>query len=222
MSRINSREAKRAHILDAAERLLRADHTADFSMRELASEAAVSFATPFNSFGSKTAIMHALSARRIDAMFARVAASAQEDDAISRVLTAFDIAVAVLLEEPAVNRQVIGSLGSPTTEPGRVADHSRALWTAALGDCTGIRADLRNMAAVSLPTHLAIGFRGCISFWVAGEIADQDLHDHARSVAAALLLGFAHPDTRHRLMAMLIAAPQAPAPRMTPASEKQT
>ena len=48
-------------MLDAAERLLR-DGNAEFSMRDLAAEAGVSFATPFNQFGSKPAIMQALSA----------------------------------------------------------------------------------------------------------------------------------------------------------------
>jgi AcrR family transcriptional regulator len=52
----------RERVLDAAERLL-AQGSAGFSMRELADEAGVSFATPFNQFGSKAAIMLALSAR---------------------------------------------------------------------------------------------------------------------------------------------------------------
>ena len=56
----------RARILDAAEHLMR-QGKADFSMRDLASEAGVSFATPFNHFGSKAGIMQALSGRRIDA-----------------------------------------------------------------------------------------------------------------------------------------------------------
>ena len=43
-------------VLDAAKRLL-AGGSAAFSMRELAEEAGVSFATPFNQFGSKAAIM---------------------------------------------------------------------------------------------------------------------------------------------------------------------
>ena len=42
----------RERVLAAAERLL-ADNRHEFSMRELAADAGVSFATPFNLFGSK-------------------------------------------------------------------------------------------------------------------------------------------------------------------------
>jgi AcrR family transcriptional regulator len=167
-------------------------------MRELAAEAGVSFATPFNNFGSKTAIMHALSARRIDAMETRFAASPSASDVVSRVLMAVAIAVDVLLEEPTVSRPVIGSLGSPTTEPGHVADRSRALWAMAITGLTGVRADLATIAQRRLPDFLALGFRGCLSFWVAGEIADAELHRRARAMAAALLLGFA--DMKHHAL----------------------
>jgi AcrR family transcriptional regulator len=76
-------EPVRQRVLDAAERLLR-DGKAEFSMRDLASEAGVSFATPFNQFGSKPAIMHALSARRIDAMLTRLSETPQPQHAADR------------------------------------------------------------------------------------------------------------------------------------------
>jgi len=124
-------------------------------------------------------------------------------DATTRILAAFNIAVVVLLEEPAVTRPVIGSLGSPTAEPGRVADRSRALWATALGDLVGIREELSAVARCNLPDYLAMCFRGCISFWVAGEIADQDLPARARAAAAALLLGFAQPEVQDQLTEIL-------------------
>jgi hypothetical protein len=46
---------------------------AEFSMRDLAAEEGASFETPFNQFGSIGPIIHALSARRIDAMMAHFA-----------------------------------------------------------------------------------------------------------------------------------------------------
>jgi AcrR family transcriptional regulator len=67
-------EPVRQRVLDAAETLLR-QGKAEFSMRDLAAEAQVSFATPFNHFGSKAAIMQALSARRIEEMGARYRAA---------------------------------------------------------------------------------------------------------------------------------------------------
>src|SRR4051812_37568164 len=107
-ARLNIRgEPLRQRVIDAAERLLRGGK-ADFSMRDLAAEAEVSFATPFNQFGSKAAIMHALSGRRIDVMEARFLAALPAGDAAHRVLLAVDVAAAVMLEEPGVNRAVMG------------------------------------------------------------------------------------------------------------------
>ena len=100
-------EPLRQRVMDAAERLLRRGK-ADFSMRDLAAEAGVSFATPFNQFGSKAAIMHALSGRRIDTMAQRFAEMSAPADAAGRVLLAIDTAVEVMLEEPEINRAVMG------------------------------------------------------------------------------------------------------------------
>ncbi|AQS87926.1 short chain dehydrogenase [Neoasaia chiangmaiensis NBRC 101099] len=200
----HGRVATRDRILDAAEQLLRSGETADFSMRDLAGAAGVSFATPFNYFGSKAAIMQALSARRIGEMERRCAAMTMPGDAVGDaaacVLSAVGVAVAVLLEEPVVNRHVIGSLGGPQVEVGHVAERSRALWAAALGDFDGVRPALMAVARAHLPDYLALGFRGCISFWVAGEIGDADLPGRARAMAAAVLLGFVRDEGRAGLL----------------------
>ena len=126
-------EPLRQRVLAAAEALLRVGKT-DFSMRDLASEAGVSFATPFNQFGGKAAIMQALSARRIDTMLARFAMETPLPEALDRVLLAVDTAAAVMLEEPGVNRVVMGWLGSASQTPGRTLQHSAELWSLALGE----------------------------------------------------------------------------------------
>jgi AcrR family transcriptional regulator len=190
-------DANRERVLDAAERLLR--DGPDFSMRELAAEAGVSFATPFNQFGSKTAIAQALSARRIAAMIARLEQAPGCADAVGRVLAAVEIAVGVLLEDGAASRSVIGSLGMPTGAPGAVAADSRELWSMALDGLTGIDPDLAESASAHLPGRLALMFRGCLSFWAAGEIADADLLATARGGAATILLAFASPARRAAL-----------------------
>lgn len=170
-------------------------------MRELAAEARVSFATPFNHFGSKAAIMHALSAQRIDAMAGRFNSSEPGGDAADRVFIAVEMAAAVMLAEPAVNRAVIGTLGAATGEPGQVYLRSRALWAQALGDCSGLDPDLAELARSTLPDQLAVAFRGVLSFWTAGEIGDADLVRRARAAAASLLLGFLTPPRRASALA---------------------
>ena len=182
-------EPVRQRVIDAAERLLR-NGDADFSMRDLAAEAGVSFATPFNQFGSKGAIMHALSERRTDTMATRFSQLPRAADASSRVTLAVDTAVAVMLEEPDVNRAVMSWIGTSGGAPGHAWARSTALWTLALGEGEGIPERSRKQAIDQLPKQLALAFRGALSFWSAGEISDEALGPNARAVARTLLLGF--------------------------------
>lgn len=182
-------EPVRQRVLDAAERLLR-DGKGEFSMRDLAAEAGVSFATPFNHFGSKAAIMHALSARRVETMAARFVETPQPTDAAARVLLAMDIAAGVMLEEPSINRAVMAWIGTPDAPPGAAMARSIAFWALALGDGRGLSEMRRQEALSALPGHLALAFRGALSFWTAGELTDDGLASNARDIAQALLLGF--------------------------------
>jgi AcrR family transcriptional regulator len=192
----------RDRVLDTAELLLR-EGSAEFSMRQLASAAGVSFATPFNHFGSKIAIAQALSARRIAEMSARFTAQAPAGDAPDRVLAAVKIAADVMLADSAVNRAVIGSLGMPTTTPGAIAVNSRALWASALGNFQGIDPNQLRSASAHLAEMLALMFRGCLSFWAAGEISDGALGKTTRRAAATVLLGFASRARRPPLVTLL-------------------
>lgn len=192
----------RERILDAAERLLARGENA-FSMRDLAAEAELSFATPFNQFGSKGGIMLALSARRIDAMHARLVQEQHLGPAPVRVLAAVDIAVAVMLAAPSVNRIVMGSIGSPSEAVGDVSSRSSALWKSALGDGDGLKSVTRALALATLPDQLAIAFRGALSFWTAGEYDDEVLGHRARAAAATCLLGFVGADGRSELLTAL-------------------
>ena len=182
-------EPVRQRVLDAAERLLR-DGRAEFSMRDLASEAGVSFATPFNQFGSKLAIMHALSGRRVAAMMQRFDATELPADAADRVALAIDIAVAVMLDEPIVNRSVMAWIGTASSAPGEVRSNSTALWAHAVGDGSGLPPCRRDEACRILPAQIALAFRGALSFWTAGELADEELGPAARQIAGTLLRAY--------------------------------
>jgi AcrR family transcriptional regulator len=188
-------EPVRQRVINAAERLLR-EGKAEFSMRELASEAGVSFATPFNQFGSKAAIMHALAERRIELMAKRFSAQPPLPNAAERVLLAVGIAAEGMLEEPVVNRAVMGWIGTAGTTPGRALELSTGLWRLALGDGSGLAATRKEEALSILPRQLAFAFRGTLSFWTAGELADEALVENAQEVASGLLQGFAENPQR--------------------------
>lgn len=196
----------RERILDASERLLRKGSPA-FSMRELAVEADVSFATPFNHFGSKGAIMLALSARRIAAMHDQLAEAGLTGTVAERVLSAVEIAAKVMLSSPDVNRAVMGAISGPTDEPGSVSSQSQALWAEALGTGAGLAAATRPLALALLPDQLAFAFRGVLSFWTAGELPNELLIPSARAAAATVLLGFVDRHDRAKLLTLLQKAP---------------
>ena len=158
------------------------------------------FATPFNHFGSKNAIMQALSTRLIEQMAASFERVAPAGDAIDRVKAMGRIAVALLLEQPDVYKAVVGSLGVVGPAPTEVMGQSRALWSLALGDLDGLAEDVAETARRVLAEQLAFGFRGCLSFWIAGEVANDALDEVVAINLSTTLLGFAAADRRQYLM----------------------
>lgn len=196
-------------VLDAAERLLQASPSAEFSMRALATEAGVGFATPFNHFGSKTAIMQALSSRVIERMAERFREQRPQGDAVERVLAMGRISVGVLLEKPDVSKAVVGSLGVAGPSPSAVRLQSEALWSLALGDLSGLSSDVPIPVRPVLPQQLAFTFRGCVSFWIAGELTDEMLEKAFQTGALTVLLGFAKPARRARMIAQMGPLPTA-------------
>lgn len=179
-------EPVRQRVLNAAERLLRSGK-AEFSMRDLAAEAEVSFATPFNQFGSKAGIMHALSGRRIETMAARYAAASLPADAAGRIRRAIEVAVAVMLDEPDVNRAVMGSIGTAGPARADALVRSTAFWALALEGREAQSQRYRPVAS-GLAQQLALAFRGALSFWSAGELSDAELGPAALAIADALMI----------------------------------
>lgn len=181
-------EPVRQRVIDAAERLLR-DGRAEFSMRDLAAEAGVSFATPFNQFGSKAAIMHALAARRIELMATRYRAQSSPARTEDRVALAVRIAAEGMLEEAVVNRAVMGWIGTAGPAPGAALAGSTALWLLALAPGDAALAEEEEATLAALARRLAFGFRGTLSFWSSGELADEDLVENAIDVARTIVRG---------------------------------
>ena len=72
--------------------------------------------------------------------------------------------------------------------------------TLALGDLAGLSVEGFERAEVLLADQIAIAFRGCLSFWVAGEISDDRLPAAVATSTATTLLGFVSPDRRERLL----------------------
>lgn len=201
--RERNRQLARELVLDAAERLLQASPSAEFSMRALATEAGVGFATPFNHFGSKNAIMQALSSRVIERMETCFREQRPRGDAVDRVLAMGRISIGVLLEKPDVSKAVVGSLGVASPIPSAVRLQSEALWSLALGDLSALVSDIPVPLRAILPQQLAFTFRGCVSFWIADELTDEMLGKAFQTGALTLLLGFCEPERRAKMTAQM-------------------
>lgn len=199
-----ARAGTRERVLAAAERLL-GEGEAAFSMRDLATEADVSFATPFNLFGSKLGIMRELSAQRIEHMRKCAIAEPRSPDLVARILDTVRIAARVMVEQPAVNKAVMAAIGAPGSDVGEVRLRSQSLWAEAVGEGDGFPPEHRDVAVRVLPDQLAIAFRGVLSFWTAGEIADAALLGAAVKAATIVLLGFVDDARREALIAVISA-----------------
>ncbi|WP_197465300.1 TetR/AcrR family transcriptional regulator [Tistrella mobilis] len=213
----------REEILNAAERLLLAGDLPDFSMRALSEEAGVSFATPFNHFGSKTGILRSLAQRMFDAITDRYVADSATGagDAIDRTFMMGRAGCAVWLERPAVHRYLIGTLvaGGPAAGGGSADDpeefrrRSRALWILALGDYDGIDLAMRPLAVGALPEQLAIMFRGAAALWAGGEVADDQFGAAVDLGIATSLIGYVPAGRRDDLTGRIARAAAVLAPR---------
>jgi len=101
----------------------------------------------------------------------------------------------VMLEQPEVNRAVMSWIGMVGPSPGQVLAHSTALWALATQAEEVPSSGDRSRDVAELSVQLALGFRGVLSFWTAGEIADEELAPAAQAIAATLVAGFG--DRRH-------------------------
>lgn len=189
-------QATREHLLDTAERLLLQSDQPDFSMRQLSHEAGLSFATPFNYFGSKNGIIRGLALRIFERIEARYEAMPDAGDTVARLDRMNAAGVHLWLEQPAVYRFISASL--LTVEGGEGSEEilarTSALWRRALGNGDGLRADGRALALEILPLHLAIGFRGIMALWIGREIAERDIEALMKAHISVLLLGFIEPE----------------------------
>ncbi len=111
-----------------------------------------------------------------------------------------EAAIAQTLERPVIAKAVVSSLGVLSPVPSNVRPQSQRLWSLALGDYAGIAGDMSGLARTVLPEQLAYSFRGCLSFWIAGELGDDRLAATFETGACTILLGFAAAERRAHLL----------------------
>ncbi|MEM7020435.1 MAG: TetR/AcrR family transcriptional regulator [Pseudomonadota bacterium] len=195
-------EKRRQRILTAAESLIRKTGEVDFNMQVLAETAEVSFATPFNQFGSKNGILLALLGARIDKELNRLRAVTGEP--LERVLDLADHSTSVYLADTDLYRPILRSVQTAGFKPfPEQAENVFELWALALDgvSTSNLLADNVNLQDVSRSLHFA--YASALLQWAMGNLADEEFREQARFLVIGSLLRWLTPDARRQLLAVI-------------------
>lgn len=205
--RFRQKEARRAAILDAAEALIRESGSTEFAMQTLSDRADLSRATPFNLFGSKSAILYALLNRSLDAIFERGAPHVAEP--FERVLRSADSSAQLFAGDPIFYRPLYRFVLGVEDPVHRPAFMNRALefWI----EATRGLAEAGKLPDV-IPHHLfAMQLRtlfvGALDFWVMQELTDREFVNQVYFSTAQHLLSVASGDRRDQILAKMATIP---------------
>lgn len=204
--RDQQKEARRLAILSAAEALIRERGDVHFSMLELATGAGVSLATPYNLFGTKSAILYALLNQSADRIFTNAEPDPKGGLAAQTLASAASLAE-VLSGDPAFYRPLYAFLmGVPNAmwRPAFTA-RSRQYWARPFAEADDF---LVMPVSTDIVTDLlVVQALGCVEMWVHREIDDLSLGIELRRACAAVLLGLvAEPE--QPLLRKAVAAPR--------------
>ncbi len=173
--REDSKEDRRQAILAAAERLLRASEESDFSMRALAREAGVSFATPFNLFESKSGILVGLMRKLVASNRDSLEKVSKRADPIETLFRLVDVSVDGYTTDPQLVRALVRAMDA-TTGPDRYQARGLGalVWKPALESAArdGALDPKRNVDLLARSLHLM--FREALSSWAADDISAEE------------------------------------------------
>lgn len=175
MSRENQKEDRRTRILDAAEALVRETGATGFPMTQLAERAAFSGPTPYNLFGSKSAILYALLNRSLDDLFTDVARSVHGVDPMEPVIEAAHTAASAFAADPQYYRALYGFVLGVKDPVYRPAFLERCLvyWKQGLEPLVAASAQPLPVPMEQLARLLVINFIGALDQWVQFELDDE-------------------------------------------------
>lgn len=166
--------ARRAQMLDAAERLIRQSCSTEFSMRALATAAEVSPATPYNFFGSKEGLLYALLTRSLGD-FLEQALVYSSDDPLENVLEGANNAVSILLRDPGFLKplyQVMLGLSDSLHRPKFFKD-AFIFYRTLLLPAANKELLVDQSGHFALASALMSHFMGVLDLWVHEDITDE-------------------------------------------------
>lgn len=201
--REEAKAERRLRIIAAARDLIRETGDTNLSMRTIAERAEVSFATPYNLFGSKRAVVLAVLEDERD--FAERFASLHAVNAIERIFQALTLAVGYYTDDPDFYRTLWRALldtngkdGGGLSTPQRRAQN-RALWRMLLENAQRQGFLEADISIAVLERNLAYTFNGVMLSWVIGGLTTSGVMPAAGFAYALALQGAATKTGRERL-----------------------
>jgi AcrR family transcriptional regulator len=200
--RERAKDGRRRRIVNAAHDLLRSEPIESLSVKAIALRAGVSLSTLYNLFGSKDAVLIAVSAQDL-ADYEALVRGRTSLDALERLFDAIDVAMKLYQADPAFYRATMARRTPGEPLDAEIRQPRNRFWEnlveAAKAEGT-LRADTE---VATLGRVLVYLFGGALGDWIAG---DLELDRFARDIAfgfAAALLPFATPSAEQRLRARL-------------------
>ena len=200
----SAKEKRQDKVLRVVENFIRTEGAVNFSMKELADQAGVSFATPFNLFGSKEEILIALFNQR-------VAIQAQQSAARAELLSPVDNLMRIA--QDSANRYLSdGELFRPLVQAFRIVGTSRGhsaareavnIWADAVKRCVADGTARSNTPIEKTARHMHLAFRATFWMWGNEQMTDEDFREQAKYATAAAFLPWATPEGRAALLRLL-------------------
>lgn len=192
--REESKEERRRAILSAAEKLLREGDGADFSMRALAREAGVSFATPFNLFDNKAGILVSLMTQQVAQHRHSLERVSKQSDPIEKLFRLIDVSVEGYTADPQLIRPLFLAIESITgPERRHVRDQGALVWKPALEAARTEKAIDPKRDLNVLARSLNFMFRESLSAWASGEMEVDEFKLQAQYSLSVWMLSAATP-----------------------------
>lgn len=181
-TREEAKEIRRTRIQDAARALIVESGETNFSMRTLAERAGVSLVTPYNLFGSKSAVMSALLGQDIEQYAAELMSS--EEDPLDRIFHVVSLSKAHFGQEPdyykAVMRAVYVGNGHTSEFRSTFRGPRHALWRQLTRDAITEGYLRRETSGLALAAHLSAVFMMHILDWASGDLTLDDVENRTK------------------------------------------
>lgn len=196
------RSRTRERILDAAALLIAAEGT-EFSMRELADQAKVSPATPFNHFDTKVGVLAAIVERSLHEVAQPPLVAACEVHPVDEILAYADYVTSYYADRREIYAPTLGALLGFVSFDNPITRRAASLWGVGLEAIDAIGEVADDVPLELLARHLEIAWIGSLLPWCGGNIDGRQWREQVRFSTALTLSACTRGGSQERARAAL-------------------